>query len=90
VNRMHAWKLHIANADGSPVTDAQVQVDGDMPQHGHGLPTQPRVTSNLGGGDYLLEGVKFQMPGWWVIDLRIRSGERAETARFNLNLAARG
>jgi hypothetical protein len=30
------------------------------------------------------------MPGWWVIDLRIRSGERAETARFNLNLAARG
>ena len=90
VNRLHAWKLHIANADGSPVTDAQVQVDGDMPQHGHGLPTQPRVTSNLGGGDYLLEGVKFQMPGWWVMDFRIRSGARTDTARFNLNLALRG
>ena len=41
----------------------RLKVDGDMPQHGHGLPTRPRVTRNLGNGDYQIEGVKFQMGG---------------------------
>lgn len=38
-----------------------------MSQHGHGLPTRPQVTQNLGNGDYLVEGTKFQMGGWWVM-----------------------
>src|SRR5688572_8638196 len=41
VNEMHEWTLHVENADGAPVEDAIITVDGDMPQHGHGLPTSP-------------------------------------------------
>lgn len=87
VGRLHAWTLHVARADGTPVTDATIAVDGDMPQHLHGLPTRPRVTRNLGNGDYLLEGVKFQMGGWWVMDFDVTADGRTERVRFNLRLA---
>ncbi len=63
VNQMHQWTLHVEMADGQPVEDATITVDGDMPQHGHGLPTKPQVTKYLGNGDYLVEGMKFQMGG---------------------------
>jgi hypothetical protein len=86
VGRLHAWTLHVARADGTPVTDATITVDGDMPEHGHGLPTRPRVTRHLGNGDYLLEGVKFQMGGWWVMDFDITADGRTERVRFHLQL----
>jgi len=86
VGRLHAWTLHVARADGTPVTDAAIAVDGDMPEHRHGLPTRPRVTRHLGNGDYLLEGVKFQMGGWWVMDFDITADGRTERARFHLRL----
>ena len=45
VNRLHSWRLEVRDGDGQPVTDAVVKVDGDMPGHGHGLPTRPQVRS---------------------------------------------
>ncbi|HSK65551.1 MAG TPA: FixH family protein [Anaerolineales bacterium] len=86
VNQMHQWTLHVETADGDPVTDAVIQVDGDMPQHGHGLPTRPQVTQNLGNGDYLVEGMKFQMGGWWVMDFTITAGDQTDAVRFNMQL----
>lgn len=86
VGRLHTWTLHVATPDGAPVTDADIALDGDMPEHRHGLPTKPRVTRHLGNGDYLVEGVKFQMGGWWVMDFRIRAGGRDDTVRFHLQL----
>lgn len=86
IRQMHSWTLHIERADGSPVTDAVIAVDGDMPEHRHGLPTRPRATRHLGNGDYLVEGVKFQMGGWWVMEFTIASGGRSDIARFNLQL----
>jgi hypothetical protein len=86
VGRLHAWTLHVARADGTPVTEASIAVDGDMPEHRHGLPTRPRVTRHLGNGDYLVEGIKFQMGGWWVMDFDITAGGRTERVRFNLQL----
>ena len=86
IGRLHSWTLHVARTDGTPVTDAVIAVDGDMPEHRHGLPTKPRVTRHLGNGDYLLEGVKFQMGGWWVMDFDVTAAGRSERVRFNLQL----
>ncbi len=86
INQIHSWTIHVATADGRPVTDASIGVDGDMPQHGHGLPTRPQVTRNLGGGDYLVEGMKFQMGGWWVVDFTIDAAGQHDTVRFNMIL----
>lgn len=86
VNVIHSWLLTVKTADGEPVTDAEIKVSGNMPEHGHGMPTRPMVTENLGGGVYLVEGMKFQMPGWWVVNFRIRSGEKDDTVDFNLRV----
>ena len=86
VGRLHTWTLHVTRADGAPVTNATIKVDGDMPQHGHGLPTRPRVTRHLGNGDYLIEGIKFQMGGWWVMEFTITAQARKDVAKFNLLL----
>jgi hypothetical protein len=64
---MHSWILHIETETGVPVEGATVEVDGGMPEHNHGLPTKPRVTEELGGGDYKLDGLRFHMSGYWEI-----------------------
>ena len=86
VNQMHQWTLHVETTDGQPVEDATIGVDGDMPQHGHGLPTQPRVTKNLGNGDYLVDGMKFQMGGWWLMDFTITANGKTDAVHFNMML----
>jgi hypothetical protein len=84
VNRVHGWKIYIETADGTPVTDAEISIDGDMPEHGHGLPTKPKVKRNLGGGLYVIQGMKFQMPGWWVLHFTVSAGGKEDTVTFNL------
>ena len=86
VGRMHAWRLHVETVAGAPVDSAEIGVDGGMPQHGHGLPTKPRVTQSLGGGDYLVAGMKFNMRGWWVVNFRMQTGGVADSVTFNLKL----
>jgi YtkA-like len=86
VNQIHSWTIHIETTDGRPVEGATITVDGDMPQHLHGLPTAPQVTQELGGGAYLVEGLKFHMPGWWVVDYTISTNAQTDTVRFNLLL----
>lgn len=86
VSQMQSWTLHVETADGQPVESATITVDGDMPQHGHGLPTHPQVTRYLGNGNYKVEGLKFHMPGWWVIDFVVTAEGQTDQARFNLKL----
>lgn len=86
VNQMHKWTLHVETANSEPVENATITVDGDMPQHGHGLPTRPRVTKYLGNGDYLVEGMKFQMAGWWLIDFTIAANGQTDAVHFNMML----
>jgi hypothetical protein len=86
VNQLHTWRLHVETADGTPITSAAITVDGDMPQHGHGMPTRPLVSANLGSGDYLVEGMKFQMGGWWLIDFDVSDGQESDRISFNLML----
>lgn len=86
VNKMHQWTLHVETVDGKPVENATITVDGDMPQHGHGLPTSPRVTKYLGNGDYLIDGMKFQMAGWWQMEFTIAANTQIDIVHFNMML----
>jgi len=86
LNQIHTWTIHIETAGGSPIEHAAVSVDGKMPQHFHGLPTRPQVTKELGHGDYLVEGLKFHMPGWWVVDFQVDAAGARDIVRFNLVL----
>lgn len=86
VNQMHSWVLHLQTADGSPVSGAEILVSGGMPAHDHGLPTAPRVTRELGAGDYLVEGLRFHMNGYWELRFTIAVGETADTVVIPLTL----
>ncbi len=86
VGPMHSWTVTVQGAGGTPLEEARITVDGGMPQHGHSLPTSPAVTQALRDGQYLIEGMKFNMPGWWEIDLAIEGPAGADTVTFNLVL----
>jgi YtkA-like len=86
INRMHSWILTVKNAAGEPVDDAEITVDGGMPAHNHGLPTQPRVTQNLGEGRYMVEGLRFHMQGHWEMKIGIEAGGKADTVIIPLDL----
>src|SRR5262245_55832377 len=83
---MHSWVLTLKTPDGAPVESASIGVDGDMPQHGHGLPTSPRMTTYLGAGRYRIEGVKFNMGGWWELKFAISARPGDDRAVFNVVL----
>jgi hypothetical protein len=68
------------------VDGATFKVDGGMPAHGHGLPTKPKVTRALGEGRYQVDGVRFSMPGWWVLSFRIDGAAGTDSVTFNLKL----
>ena len=71
--RLQSWTLRLETAaSGAPVNATTVGVDGGMPQHGHGLPTKPRAR-RVGEGEYLVEGLRFNMGGWWVVKFRVAS-----------------
>ncbi len=92
LNQIQSWRLVLTEIDGRPVRDAVISFNGHMPGHVHGLPTQPLLSKELAPGVYRLSGVKFQMAGWWVIELEIEVSSTDSTStvkdavRFNLSL----
>ena len=86
LNRMHSWILHIEDESGTEVEGATVEVEGGMPEHDHGLPTKPRVTEELGGGDYKLEGMRFHMSGYWEIVVSVTTDDGTSIVIIPLRL----
>jgi hypothetical protein len=78
------WVLELRDRSGADVLGAAIAIAGGMPAHGHGLPTQPRVTEELGGGRYRIEGVKLNMVGAWVIEVFVETSALRDRLRFDL------
>jgi hypothetical protein len=72
INQIHSWRVRILDSDSKSVLVEQLQIMGGMPEHNHGLPTQPQVTSRLVNGDYLLQGVRFHMQGNWQLNIDLQ------------------
>lgn len=86
INRIHTWVVHVEDARGNPIDQAELSISGGMPLHDHGLPTEPRATRYLGGGDYLVEGMKFHMTGPWQVSISIIANGKLDTVTFGLDL----
>jgi hypothetical protein len=84
--QMQTIRVKVGDVSGVGIDAASITIDGGMPEHGHGLPTRPRVTKNLGGGIYEIEGVRFNMGGWWEFRLAIATPDGTDSVTFNLNL----
>ena len=84
--RMQTVRVAVVDGEGRAVEGATLAIDGGMPDHGHGLPTRPRMTRALGAGTYEVEGVRFNMGGWWEFKVTITSELGTDTVTFNLGL----
>jgi len=86
LRQLQTVPVRIVDANGRPVEGATIKVDGGMPQHSHGLPTQPQVNRYLGNGVYEIEGLRFSMGGWWEVKLAIEAPGGSDNVTFNLSL----
>ncbi len=86
IGTLQAWVASITDADGNLFTPNALYFDGGMPGHGHGLPSAPQFTRHLGGADYLLEGVRLNMPGDWRFVVSVGGPAGIDSAVFNLNI----
>lgn len=66
--------LTLVHADQS-VEDVEIFIDGGMPAHSHGLPTSPKVVWSGDRKAYLIQGLKFSMPGQWVLNFKVNAKE---------------
>jgi hypothetical protein len=69
----------------TPVVDAQVFVDADMPEHRHGMNTRALVRRNA-DGSLSVSGMHFFMAGYWEIYVDIERDGVVERAQFGLTL----
>lgn len=85
INRIHSWHIRILDSNGNPVL-ADMRISGGMPEHDHGMPTAPQITGQLENGDYLMEGMRFHMPGHWqlLFELTIDGNEQVAVIDFQL------
>ncbi len=86
INTIHNWELVFNTADGFPISGAQVSVVGGMPDHDHGLPTAPVVTREIAPGRYLLEGIRFHMPGRWLLTIDVDCDQNSQSASLEFQL----
>lgn len=86
INQIHSWLIDIKDSAGNAVDNVDITVTGGMPEHDHGIPTSPQITGRDSAGLYLLEGVRFHMPGKWqlVITLDIENNKHIAVIDFQL------
>lgn len=86
INQIHSWHVRVLDRDGEILELEELNVYGGMPEHDHGLPTQPEVTARLDNGDYLLEGVRFHMQGHWQLQVELQFAGVDDTAIIDFDL----
>ena len=85
LNQIHEWQLSIER-NNAPVSGESIVLTGGMQNHDHGLPTQPKITSEPAPGRYILEGIRFHMPGLWEIIIDISGDGPQDTATIEFKL----
>jgi hypothetical protein len=84
IGSFQSWVIELRDTRGAALTGAAIAIAGGMPGHGHGLPTDPRVTEELGGGRYRIEGMKLNMVGAWVFEAIVETRALRDRLRFDL------
>ncbi|MEZ4318552.1 MAG: FixH family protein [Myxococcota bacterium] len=78
-------------ADGEPLETATVVLDARMPQHDHGMMTQPKLEPGdcvpdgpctHVGGVYTAAGFKFHMGGAWTLSVDVNGPSGTDRATF--------
>lgn len=84
------WIIQIVDTEDVPVENARLSISAGMfgKGHGHGMPTNPQVTTHLGKGQYLIEGMLFNMLGEWTIYVNVATEHHSDQARLDIHFDA--
>ena len=76
--------MRVETANGAPVADATLALEGWMPDDTAAHAPPARVTGYLGDGRYRVEGARFDRRGWWNVRLQIAAAGGTDSLAFNL------
>ncbi|OQX16262.1 MAG: hypothetical protein BWK73_04405 [Thiothrix lacustris] len=76
VGTFQECRLQVDSPQALPA-DLVIAVDGGMPSHGHGLPTAPQAVPTGKSGEFRIDGLKYSMPGEWVLGFWLYSDSTA-------------
>ena len=65
INTIHSWEVVLTDEDGA-VSGATLDIVGGMPEHNHGMPTQPQITEELAPDATFSRVCAFTCPGCGV------------------------
>ncbi|MFN3786626.1 MAG: FixH family protein [Thiothrix sp.] len=85
VGAFQECSLHLYSQQALP-SDLQVAIDGGMPAHGHGLPTTPQAIAAATAGEFRIEGLKYSMPGEWVLGFLLQAPNAQDKVVFRFNI----
>ena len=69
--KLHVWAASAATPD-VPLTDATLEINATMPEHGNGMNRVPRITAQP-DGSHLVEGMLFHMRGHWDLIVNVHA-----------------
>ena len=78
----NTWILEVSDADGA-VEGATIELDPQMPDHGHGTSVASDV-AELGAGQYEASPVNLMMAGYWEVTVSVDVDEVNDQVVFAL------
>ncbi|HJQ54630.1 MAG TPA: FixH family protein [Gemmatimonadaceae bacterium] len=85
LNQQRDWMVEVRAFSGMPVGGATLTLKCWMPDDPEAGTSLPKVTE-IGGGRYRVEGMRFDRRGWWNLKLRISGAAGTDSLAFNLVL----
>ena len=76
----NVWILRIRDPQGA-LYSGSLQITPWMPDHNHGAPTKPVITTAT-VGDYQVDPISLWMPGLWQVKIHIEDGLHADALAF--------
>tara|TARA_B100000676_G_C17795681_1_gene689436 strand:- start:401 stop:808 length:408 start_codon:yes stop_codon:yes gene_type:complete len=83
--------VEVTDLGGKAIESIEIKADATMPEHGHGMMTQPRPKNCAPGteckgpvGRYTFEGFRLHMPGSWLFQVELGKNDRA-TWRYDFD-----
>jgi hypothetical protein len=77
--------VEVLDSAARPVTGAILVVEGELRGREEGLQTRPTVTE-FGGMIYVVQGLRFDTPGPWILRFHVFTERQWDTAEFHLVL----
>jgi putative membrane protein len=96
LNDLFTLGLRITDRAGSVVERAQLKVDATMPDHGHGMMTQPKASAEMNcdpvgrclaaGGRFAYDGFRLHMFGSWRFEVTVDGPAGKDTGSLAFEL----